>query len=148
MVLWILDDIEDVVAEGLEVIFPAELAGTGFELIVWLLEGEEVAEHVHDGFLWLPLGDVPDALSDPPHFSQLPQVEVVLQLDAHIPGVDQKFTDNVSGDEVGECCDDICAKPIVRKHLFCDLTVLEVRQLQYLLQDMQRQMRFFIHYLS
>lgn len=109
MVLWVFDDIEDVVAEGLEVVPAAELGGTGLELIVWLLEGEEVAEHVHDGFLGFPFGDVFDALSDPPHFCQLSQVEVVLQLDAHVPGVDQELADDVGGDEVGEGCDDVGA---------------------------------------
>lgn len=83
--LGVLENIEEGVAQGLEIVAAIEFVGRHIGLFVRLLEGEEVAKHVHDALLSLPLCHCPYALPHSPQLSYLSQVKIVLQLSPQSP---------------------------------------------------------------
>ena len=105
--------IKNIIAETLEVDPFAELRGRWLFLFVALLEGEEVTKHIHNRLLGLSLGEVLDALLDPPQLCRLPKVQIVLQLLPDTPSDDEELTNNVSREMGGEAVNQVGGQPII-----------------------------------
>ena len=75
----------------------------------------------------------------------LTEVEIVLQFGPDGPSQDQKFADDVDGDEGRKGSDHVGCQPVVGEGFFRRFVMLEISQLKYLFKNVQWQMWFFLN---
>jgi len=109
MVVFVLEDIKNVIAYRFEISFFADFIGFQFLFIIWLFERLKIAEHVHNRFFGFPFADSLDTLLYSPYLCTLSELHVILQLDSDMPSWHQKLTNDIGRDYVMESSDDVCS---------------------------------------